>query len=250
MTNTTATTISILPKSPIIRSLTKETAKTDLEQALAAYNRSVAYRSNYYGDQIGICIGITHAETNEILNNYMTDLTNEQFLELIKQADTFDISCKTVSAYDNATHTLFKKNLWYLTYMPEGHSTLQPIELDTIVEYASNAHYDLKIELCFCEGERFRRYITFHQKVKNVSPFECIRIFFENDPDEEELQQVFPEDPAFLRETVSDDEEKGYGIVYYDDMGQPYTACYPTLERALERLIGFRVIKCECIIES
>lgn len=205
--------------------------------------------SGFFGHQLGLFAGIYNNETDTIESNRLPmglENRDEILKDLIENADSYKMIQHDFNAYDMKTDTLVSKTMYLAPYVPTSASFLRPTCTDTNIDPAMNCHYELEIELLLVK-EDLRRYITMHAKTVNIGMLNLVHDFF--DYDYENVETFFPEDKNFLK-YMSHEGEEGYGIKFYDEIGEEYIVLYNNPKDVLMDINSIRLVKCNCVIED
>lgn len=174
-------------------------------------------------------------------------------MELLKDdqlTETYGIAPMRITQHKDGK--LVDSLLWMLLFTPETHSSRKPtVTYPQVDPGVHNVSCLLDIEIILADDEYSRSFI-YRVSTTNVPMFPLVNDLFEcdlsDDLEEEDLNDMFPNDPDIFRYGEDENGETGYLVPYYNKFGEKIVCAYRRPEDILNHVVSARVIGCDMTI--
>lgn len=206
-------------------------------------------RKGFNGHQIGMCIGIRDAQTNEVKQNFIPDDDfNIKFDKMLEDKELLLLEDSIPQLEDGE---LKKRHVYYIPYYVVDHSAYKPtINFDQI-SYACNVANTIQIEVLFVE-DGYNRYVTFevHTEGSNLGRSLSLMEFIEDL--EMEIEEKTSRGEDFRCASSEDEEfEEGETILdMYDRAGNKLDIGYDSITHFLNMVSSIRIIGLDTVIKE
>lgn len=217
--------------------------------------KKLTLNEEFHGTTIGIAITQTDCEISEILMEpkFADNVSIPDLLELLKNeqlTETYGIAPRRLTQHKDGK--LVDSLLWMVLFTPETHSSQKPTvtspQVDTAVH---NVSCRLDIEIILADDEYSRSFV-YQVSTVNMPMFSLVNDLFEyelsDELEDEELNEMFPQDPDIFRYGTDENDETGYLVPYYNKFGEKIVCAYRRPEDILNHVVSARVIGCDMTI--
>lgn len=244
--------IQLIPYAKAMQNLMHTEPANKAENLLKPFAKTLTLKEKFYGTTIGIAITQTDCEISEILTDNLSIPLND-LMELLKDdqlTETYGIAPRHLTQHKDGK--LVDSLLWMLLFTPETHSSRKPtVTYPQVDPSVHNVSCLLDIEIILADDEYSRSFI-YRVSTANVPMFSLVNDLFEydlsDDLEEEELNDMFPQDPDIFRYGADENDETGYLVPYYNKFGEKIVCAYRRPEDILNHVVSARVIGCDMTI--
>ena len=251
-TEASANAIQLIPYAKAMQNLMHGEPANKAETLLKPFAKTLTLKEKFYGTTIGIAITQTDCEISEILTDNLS-IPPDDLIELLKDdqlTETYGIAPRHITQHKDGK--LVDKLLWMLLFTPETHSSRKPtVTYPQVDPSVHNVSCLLDIEIILADDEYSRSFI-YQVSTANVPMFPLVNDLFEcelsDDLEEEDLNDMFPNDPDIFRYGEDENGETGYLVPYYNKFGEKIVCAYRRPEAILNHIVSARVISCDMTI--
>ena len=247
--------IQLIPYAKAMQNLMHAEPASKTETLLKPLAKTVTLKEEFHGTTIGIAITQTDCEISEILTEpkFADNISIPDLMELLKDdqlTETYGIAPMRITQRKNGK--LVDSLLWMLLFTPETHSSRKPTVTSPQVDpCVHNVSYRLDIEIILADDEYSRSFV-YQVSTVNMPMFSLVNDLFEydlsDDLEEEDLNDMFPNDPDIFRYGEDENDETGYLVPYYNKFGEKIVCAYRRPEDILNHVVSARVIRCDMTI--
>lgn len=244
--------IQLIPYAKAMQNLMHAEPASKTETLLKPLAKTLTLKEEFHGTTIGIAITQTDCEISEILTDNLSIPLND-LIELLKDdqlTETYGIAPMRITQHKDGK--LVDSLLWMLLFTPETHSSRKPTVTSPQVDpCVHNVSYRLDIEIILADDEYSRSFV-YQVSTVNMPMFSLVNDLFEydlsDDLEEEDLNDMFPNDPDIFRYGEDENDETGYLVPYYNKFGEKIVCAYRRPEDILNHVVSARVIRCDMTI--
>lgn len=244
--------IQLIPYAKAMQNLMHAEPANKAETLLKPFAKTLTLKEEFYGTTIGIAITQTDCEISEILTDNLS-IPPDDLLELLKNeqlTETYGIAPRRLTQHKD--DKLVDSLLWMVLFTPETHSSQKPTVTSPQVDPAvHNVSCRLDIEIILADDEYSRSFV-YQVSTVNMPMFSLVNDLFEydlsDDLEEEDLNDMFPNDPDIFRYGEDENNETGYLVPYYNKFGEKIVCAYRRPEDILNHVVSARVIGCDMTI--
>lgn len=217
--------------------------------------KKLTLHEEFHGTTIGVAITQTNCEISEILMEpkFADNVSIPDLLELLKNeqlTETYGIAPRRLTQHKDGK--LVDSLLWMVLFTPETHSSQKPTITSPQVDPAvHNVSCRLDIEIILADDEYSRSFV-YQVSTVNMPMFSLVNDLFEyelsDELEDEELNEMFPQDPDIFRYGTDENDETGYLVPYYNKFGEKIVCAYRRPEDILNHVVSARVIGCDMTI--
>ena len=247
--------IQLIPYAKAMQNLMHAEPASKTETLLKPLAKTLTLKEEFHGTTIGIAITQTDCEISEILTEpkFADNISIPDLIELLKDdqlTETYGIAPMRITQRKNGK--LVDSLLWMLLFTPETHSSRKPTVTSPQVDpCVHNVSYRLDIEIILADDEYSRSFV-YQVSTVNMPMFSLVNDLFEydlsDDLEEEDLNDMFPNDPDIFRYGEDENDETGYLVPYYNKFGEKIVCAYRRPEDILNHVVSARVIRCDMTI--
>lgn len=247
--------IQLIPYAKAMQNLMHAEPASKTETLLKPLAKTLTLKEEFHGTTIGIAITQTDCEISEILTEpkFADNISIPDLMELLKDdqlTETYGIAPMRITQRKNGK--LVDSLLWMLLFTPETHSSRKPTVTSPQVDpCVHNVSYRLDIEIILADDEYSRSFV-YQVSTVNMPMFSLVNDLFEydlsDDLEEEDLNDMFPNDPDIFRYGEDENDETGYLVPYYNKFGEKIVCAYRRPEDILNHVVSARVIRCDMTI--
>lgn len=247
--------IQLIPYAKAMQNLMHAEPASKTETLLKPLAKTLTLKEEFHGTTIGIAITQTDCEISEILTEpkFADNISIPDLMELLKDdqlTETYGIAPMRITQRKNGK--LVDSLLWMLLFTPETHSSRKPTVTSPQVDpCVHNVSYRLDIEIILADDEYSRSFV-YQVSTVNMPMFSLVNDLFEYDLsdnlEEEDLNDMFPNDPDIFRYGEDENDETGYLVPYYNKFGEKIVCAYRRPEDILNHVVSARVIRCDMTI--